>query len=207
MFGLFEKDFSGGDVVRQVRNRLVKRLDGEAHALPRELYLVIADDSDHHRSRTGYMKYDAGHVVAAGENRLFLALGEAHGDYPPRPFDCDLMALKLTWDWKGPSDVIDYFDRAPGMYIAAGQMPFNATLLLAMASGELCDGGDWTRFQTPIKAALADPDVRKHMVQPVERDPRYIAASTLQQVVSRPARFSSAIVNPLTEKLIEILSA
>jgi len=208
MFGLFaKKDLSGGDVVRQTYARMIKDLRGEEQRLPRELLLVIADDSDHHRSRTGYMRYEEGGLVTVGERRVFLAVGAAWGDYPARPYDCDLLALSVTWEWSGPEDVRKHYEGPFGAMVRAGMVPFNDSLLVAMASGALESPSRFGKRAERVRELLGSPDMQAHAVQDVERDARYVAASDLQPVVSRPARFSSKIVDPLAANLIEILSA
>ena len=57
-------------------------------------YAVIGDDSDDHRTRTGYMCYDE--VCLIDSNGIWaIGNGKSWGRYPAKPYDSDLLALPL----------------------------------------------------------------------------------------------------------------
>lgn len=206
MFGLFgKKELSGGEVLRRVYDAMVRSLDAQPQTLPRELFLVIADDSDHHRSRTGYMRYEAGHLARVGDTPWFLAVGESYGDYPARPFHSDLLAVRLS-SWTGPEDVRKHYDGPFGAMVRGGMSPFSDSLLVAMASGALECPARFGRNAERVRGILSSEEIRAFAIQEVERDARYLAASDLRPVVSAPARFSPDIVEPLAGKLVRLLA-
>lgn len=207
MFGLFgTKELSGGEVLRKVYDAMVRSLDAQPQKLPRELFLVIADDSDHHRSRTGYMKYESGHLARIGDAPWFLAVGESYGDYPARPFHSDLLALRLL-SWTGPEDVRKHYDGPFGAMVRGGMSPFSDSLLVAMASGALECPGRFGKNAGRVREILASDEIRAFATQEVKRDSRYLAASDLRPAVTSPAKFSSKLVEPLAGKLIDLLVA
>ena len=52
--------------------------------------ILVADDSDHHRIREGYLRYTGGKVVALEDDRWFVGKGVPYGSYPADRYLGDL---------------------------------------------------------------------------------------------------------------------
>jgi len=58
-------------------------------------FAEIADDSDWHRTRKGYMGYDKADLLRLDGKVWVIARGEACGSYPAAPYDSEILALRF----------------------------------------------------------------------------------------------------------------
>ncbi|MBI5421007.1 MAG: hypothetical protein HZA35_01705 [Parcubacteria group bacterium] len=56
---------------------------------------LIGDDSDDHRIRAGFMRYEEMAVVRINNTCWAIALGSACGDYPADPYSKDITAVQM----------------------------------------------------------------------------------------------------------------
>ncbi len=70
----------------------------------------IADDSDYHRTKKGYMVYEDLILLKSQKKHIVLALGEAYGAYPADPYDRDITAVFLQ-----PEDLEAWEKKASGL--------------------------------------------------------------------------------------------
>ena len=87
---------SGHELLKRVFEDLKTRLNGREIKLPSKVMVEIADDSDWHRSRTGYMGYESVVILNVGGKTWAIAFGTACGDYPADKYDCDIAAVKIS---------------------------------------------------------------------------------------------------------------
>lgn len=183
------------------------------------VHFAIADDSDDHRSRTGYMSYEAAHLVPFGQQPWLLAKGTKTGDYPGNEYAADIFAVKadqlqLETPEKNVHDIVREYMREQmkkeredahrlGIFPAP---PFLASLLVAHS----WEGGGGFTFPTwslghhlgmNIKQQLAEMEMQK-----TKRDERYLSANDLQPAVVGEARYAPAAVRVLIEGIEKILS-
>lgn len=84
------------DLLRGVFTTMKETLNGEAVPALEETMAEVADDSDWHRSRTGYMKYEEIFVARIVNAQWVIAFGVAYGSYPVRPYNCEILAIPLA---------------------------------------------------------------------------------------------------------------
>ena len=118
---LFHKNLSVGELTQFVYEELYRKNSQEIQ-FKEPILAVIADDSDDHRSRTGYMRYEKGKIVSLNRGRLIISRGEACGDYPADPYNSDIMAI--------PERIIE-----AGLEGACGY--FTCSLIVGMSDGRL----------------------------------------------------------------------
>lgn len=95
LMGLFRRELSVGEITQQVYERIFKK-ESEPFKLSRPALCEIADDSDYHRIRIGYMRHVEGKVVNLNGKRWFISRGEATGDYPRKPYNSDIIVSQTT---------------------------------------------------------------------------------------------------------------
>lgn len=84
---------SAREVLQEVFRALT--LGAPAIRLDPSIAVLIADDSDWHRTKQGFTSYREVHIVELGSRKFLLAFGEACGDYPAEPFNCDIFVWRL----------------------------------------------------------------------------------------------------------------
>lgn len=117
--------------VRELLEKTYEKLgDRNPHigiVLPETVKSEIADDSDWHRTRVGYMGYDKVRFFSFNNKSWLIGNGKSCGAYPARPYDSDILALELAVN-KNPSQVYEQFKECIGSY-------FKNSLIFGMADG------------------------------------------------------------------------
>ena len=62
--------------------------------------VVIAVDSDYHRTRRGYMGYEEVSLIGSEEKKWIVGVGIKCGSYPGSRYLCDIIALEYEEDVK-----------------------------------------------------------------------------------------------------------
>lgn len=88
------------ELLEKTYDNLGKRNPHREIILPERVLALIADDSNGHRTRCGYMSYKDVKLFKFGSKTLVVGRGESWGDYPARHYDSDLLVLELPADGK-----------------------------------------------------------------------------------------------------------
>jgi len=157
----------------------------------------IADDSDYHRTKKGYMGYRTAGIFRFGNKRWAIARGEKCGAYPAEPFDSDLIALEVTV--RGSRKI----PQTLAAQIQYGRY-FANTILFAMADGKLFipEEGRFTRRMNEVI-----PKLNRFEAQPAEYDRSCIALSTLRHPATKCAQYRSDCHLFLAEAIEDILQS
>ncbi len=84
-------------VCEAVFRTLAERFQGETVELPDgQASAEIADDSDYHRSRSGYMVYNEAVTFAVNNHHWLLILGTDTFGYPADRYACDVSLIALA---------------------------------------------------------------------------------------------------------------
>ena len=82
------------EVMAKAYQVLVSRHQAREIIFPKPIVSEIADDSDGHRTRIGYMCYDKLALLALDGRVWALGVGKKPGDYPGGEYTCDMLALE-----------------------------------------------------------------------------------------------------------------
>jgi len=125
----------GSEVVEKVFKILTKNVTMEVFFPTTEepigAFALIADDSDDHRTRRGYMRYLSFRIITLGSQQFALGLGTAWGSYPARPYENDIMILKVPQAIKDVEICKWLEETVPSNRI------FRSSVILGMELGEL----------------------------------------------------------------------
>jgi hypothetical protein len=174
---MVEKKVSGLAVLELAADSLRQRFaQGNEIALEPPVDIVIADDSDGHRRKRGYMTYRALFPLKFGNTDVMLILGTKTGDYPGDAVAGDLGIVRL-----GKPDEADKALREVS--------DLSHTLVVAMQDGRLVpvpEEGPSRVFWTGWMAGL-----EQYKCDSPQLSADLIDTATLQSVVTAQAAYDS----------------
>jgi len=81
------------EVLARAFEQALPNVDAEPLGIGEPVRALIADDSDDHRTRRGWMRYDELYGARVASRTYVLGLGESEGHYPARPYRADIVIL------------------------------------------------------------------------------------------------------------------
>ncbi len=160
----------------------------------------IADDSDWHRAKKGYMVYECARAFQFNGKGWVVARGEKCGNYPAEPYDSDVMALEFSLNGRITNSVKEEL---------AGKISeslyFINSLVHGMADGNLAVG-DRGRFGRQM-LALLKPRIQEFIAQEPEYDRSLILASTLLHPTTKKMLYKPEFADFLAESFKTILTS
>ncbi|MFA6355385.1 MAG: hypothetical protein WCW65_03100 [Candidatus Paceibacterota bacterium] len=87
---------SGSQLLQEIIATLTENLNGIKLMFKNTIDSEIADDSDQHRTKRGYMSYKEFTLFEKNGKKWALAFGTKTGDYPGNNFQSDLIAFSIT---------------------------------------------------------------------------------------------------------------
>ena len=180
-----------GQLLEKVYHGLKEELPCEEIIFPERVFVEIANDSDWHRHKTGYMGYDSVLLfIKTEEKGLVIGCGEACGNYPADPYSRDILLLKIPLIEESPEqlseikrcmEISDYFKNS---------------IIIAIANG---------RFLIKKENKLPLPDVSKFIAQEAEINPDVFnldLSSVYKKSVSYKQELVDVIVNAIKKIII-----
>jgi len=120
------------ELLQNTYSKLSERNNPQEIVFPERALSEIADDSDWHGIRKGYMGYDCAGLFQFKGKTWAIARGEKCGDYPGSRYNSDIIALELLVDGETKEKIIDILNNK----IMAG-FYFKNTLIYGMSDGNL----------------------------------------------------------------------
>lgn len=193
---------SAGELLENAFQILCKANSCRKISFSERVSVIIADDSDIHRIRQGYMGYKSVTLFEINGKLWAMSIGKAWGDYPAAPYHSDILAIEiLSPEAKNENDLVEeiqkriHFDEY-----------FQHSLVIAMKNGQIAlPENPENRFKEKIFESLG-PISEKFIVQKLEVDKESISAIDLQPVVKLPVRYKSEFAEVLAKLIAEILS-
>ena len=150
----------------------------------------IADDSDYHRSRTGYSAYDSARILEVGRRECCVALGQACGGYPADPYDRDIVCFDISTQGKTNKQITKEVHAA-----LCQSSYFRNSLILSLANGKLASGHK-VKGESVIKAI--GPRISEFIAQEVKTDESLVSLVDLQPLVISPVLYRPEFVSFLS---------
>jgi hypothetical protein len=194
------KMLSVHDLLRSVSRLLGRKHSRRSLHFPEGVCTEIADDSDWHRTRRGYMRYRSAKILKLGGRRWVLARGDKSGSYPADAYDSDIIAIPIADQGKVDAKLAEQVAQS----IREGSY-FRHTLVCGLADGRLAC---YTRspFADQMAASLRFMLVRI-IAEDVRRDERYLSLSDLRPIVTSSMKYRPEAVHILADAIREILSS
>jgi len=183
------------ELLENTYEKLGERNDYTEIVLPEIVQSEIADDSDWHRTRTGYIGYDKVRFFNFNDKSWLIGNGKSFGDYPARPFDSDILGLELTVS-ENLTEVYNEFQNKVGSY-------FSNSLIQGMADGRLGVSKN-TRFAEKMWDLLK-PRFNEFVAQMPEYNKEILSINTLTPVNKSPMKYKPGLVDFLAKTIEKVL--
>ena len=190
--GLYAKELLEG-VYNALKN------GGKEVTLPSKVTVEIANDSDHHRTRIGYIGYESATLLKIGRRKLVVALGTVCGDYPADRYDCDIVAMRLSGKGKTDEQIT-----AEARDALAKNYYLTHSLIIAMADGRLGLGKNKRTGRKMLR--ILGPTIQDFIAQELQTDPTVLTGS-LRPVVISPVLYKAEFVEFLHKTLRQVLTS
>jgi hypothetical protein len=197
-----KKGLTAGEVIRKVFEKIKERHSHREIHFPRGALALIADDSDLHRIRRGYMKYDSAILIHLGNKNWALARGEACGDYPADPYDSDIWAAEIKAGSKSPEQIASEIREM----IRKSEF-FSNTIIGGRKDGSFFISKNI--FGKKVKELLPAEKLSNFVSSEMKIDSRYftIEGSNVLPIVKKPMQYKEELVDFLAQLIIQILNA
>lgn len=186
------------DLLKSTYSRLSERHNPEEVVLPNRVLAEIANDSDWHRTRVGYMGYESAGLFQFDGKTWAIARGEKCGSYPAEPYDSDLLALELIAEGKTSEQIQEELREGIGR-----SSYFRNSLIFGMADGNLSLSKDG-RFGERMLRRL-QPEIQRFITQEPEYDRSVILVSTLQYPTIKRMLYKPEFVDFLADSIEAVL--
>ncbi len=187
------------DLLRAVSRKLGRKHGRGGLRFPDGVCSEIADDSDGHRTRTGYMRYRSARIVRIGGKRWVLARGERWGQYPADAYDSDIVAIRIADRGRVTAKLAAEVAQA----IREGSY-FRHSLVVGLADGNLALY-ERSGFSAEILPRLRSA-VPGLIARAAQRDGRYLSLSTLQPIVTSAVRYKPEAIRALADIIRQVLA-
>lgn len=188
------------ELLENTYSRLCERHNAKEISLSRTALAEIADDSDWHRTRTGYICYKSANILHINDKTWAVARGVKGGSYPAEPYDSDIMALEFVVEEKTPEQIQE--DLLEGIQRS---VYFTNTLILGMMDSRLATSGKSSRFGKMMSELLKN-DVSRFIAQEAEYDREYFSLSTLSPVCTSSVSYKPEFADFLTGTIETVLN-
>lgn len=165
-------------------SKLAERHNPKELTFQNESFSEIANDSDWHRTRIGYMCYSSAGLFSLEGRTWAIARGKKGGDYPGDMYVGDIIALDLILDGKSGDDIKNELSGR----ISQGAYFMNA-LFFGARDGNLGvikerSRGIPTRFGEKM-IRFVSPRIKEFILQTPEYKHNLLLATTLSPVITK----------------------
>ncbi len=175
-----------------VNEYLVDNNCSEKITFSENIIVEVADDSDWHRTRKGYMIYEDTNLCMFGEKKYLIALALSTEGYPANKYSCDLTAVELSED--DTSKELEE-ELKESTY-------FKNSLILAVENGGL--GAVRNKYGDRIISFLENKS-NDLIAQEPEYNKKYITMTTLGPLCTERTKYKKEAVNEVGRELEKIL--
>lgn len=196
-------EYRAGEIIDITFRKIKKKYAEQEIILPHYALSLIADDSDYHRTRQGFMRYDSVILVRL-ENKIWvMSKGRAWGAYPADPYDNDILVGGLGDSLKNESNQ-EIAEKVMEHISSHWMSGFTNSIIAARNSGHLFTGRKWQKFMTE----LVDPNISDFVKKGLETHKGYITLEVggIVPAVKSSIKYKKEFADFLAETIIEILS-
>ena len=193
-----ESELDVRDLLKKAYEELSQRNKNRQIDFPSQVTTLIADDSDWHRSRAGYLGYTSAREFQFDGKFWIIARGEKCGSYPADPYDSDILALEFSLEGRETKAV----ERELVKKIGESQY-FSNSLVYGMADGNLAIN-ERGRFGKQM-IELLRPRINKFIAQEPEYDQEVLSLSTLRPICKKSVKYKPEFASFLAETFERVL--
>ncbi len=186
------------ELLKSTYLRLYERHNPQVVVFSNRALAEIANDSDYHRTRVGYMGYDSAGLFQFDGKTWAISRGEKCGGYPAEPYDSDLLALEFLAEGKTPKQIQEELGEGIGQ-----SSYFRNSLIFGMADGNLSLNKEG-RFGEKMLKRL-QPEIQRFIAQEPEYDRSVILVSTLQYPTTKNMLYKPEFADFLADSIEAVL--
>jgi len=186
------------ELLDKTYERLEKKFEHKTITFPGPALAEMANDSDYHRTRIGYMEYKKANIFRFNGKEWAVAIGKAWGDYPADPYDTDLSAIETKTEGKLEEQIQEGITKG-----FRGSNYFENSIVYGMRDGSLAIGK-----QSPFKDKVIEI-LRSQLENYMAKQPEYhdrLMTMDLRPVVTGRAEYKPELVDFLAEMTEKILN-
>lgn len=187
------------DLLKNAYKTLSQQHKNQEIIFPNRALTEIADDSDGHRTRTGYMGYEGARAFQFNGKIWVVARGEKCGSYPAEPYDSDVMALEFPLKGRITKATKEELVKKIGE-----SSYFTNSLIYGMVDGNLAVNKKG-RFGKQMLEQLR-PRIQEFIAQEPEYDRSVILASTLHYPTTKNMLYKPEFADFLAESFEAVLT-
>ena len=184
------------DLLKDTYEKIGQRNSNSKIIFPNKVFAEIANDSDYHRTRIGYIGYENTRTFKFNGKYWAIARGEKCGDYPGDIYDSDILALEL----KSESTEREELERK-----ISESTYFTNSLIFAKTDGHLCLSKE-NRFGIKMRDLLQSR-IEKFIAQLPEYDESLFSARTLSPVCTKSVMYKPEFTDFLTDSIKQVLES
>jgi len=198
-------EYRAGEIL-DLTFKKIKRYAKQEIIFPKYALSLIADDSDDHCTRQGFMRYDSVILINLGGRVWAIGKGKAWGDYPARPYDNDILVLALGEDdsLKNESNqkIAETIMELISSYLWSSS--FQNSIIIAKNSGCLFGGRKLGRIMDQLISSKIPSFVKK---RPEVRE-GYVTVEVggIFPALKSSIKYKKQLASLLSQTIIQILS-
>ncbi len=185
------------ELLKNTYSELSKRHSPQEVVFTNEVLTEIANDSDYHRTRIGYMGYESSGLFQLDGKTWAIARGEKCGSYPAEPYDSDLLALELLVEGKIFKQIQEELKER-----IENSSYFINSLVCGMADGNLFSHKEGMFGEEMLK--ILQPEIKRFIAQEPEYD-RSMVLLTLQHPTKKAMLYKPEFVGFLADSIEAVL--
>lgn len=196
--------YTAGEILNLTFKKIKKRYGEQEIIFPSYTLSLIADDSDYHRTRQGFMRYDSVVlIISLGDKFWALGKGRAWGGYPADPYNNDILVLELENSLKNESDqkIAENIMERINRYC---NRRFRNSIIAARKSGHLFIGKRWQEVMT----ALVSPKISDFIEKGLETHKGYVVPEIggIVPAVKSSVKYKKQFANFLSQTIMQVLN-
>jgi len=194
-----EKDtsISARSFLRKAFCLLKKNFEGKLIRLNKETRAEIANDSDWHRTRIGYMRYISAILLKSGDKEWIVAFGIKCGQYPADQYDCDITAINFNSEGKSKKYITEEVSEALNK-----SKYFRNSIVFSKSNGRLVTNTEGYFYEKVKKIFL--PRTKEFVAETLVVDHEHIT-SDAQSIVISPVLYKKEYVPIFSQMIGEVL--
>jgi len=195
------------ELLKNTYSRLSERHNPQEVVLPNRALTEIANDSDLHRTRVGYMGYETAGLFQFNGSVWTIARGEAYGSYPADPYDSDILALEFELrrpiqGGRTRKKTEKQIQEELGESISRSEY-FRNSLIYGMADGNLAVSKNGKFGERMVE--ILRPEMQRFIAQEPEYDSQYLSLSTLSPICKSSVKYKPEFADFLADSIEAVL--
>jgi hypothetical protein len=186
------------EILEDTYSILRKRHNPQEIIFQHKVLAKIADDSDYHRTRIGYMGYKTVNLLNLNSKTWAIARGEKCGGYPADPYDSDILALELIVKEQTSEQIQEELTGR-----IRESLFFENSLVYGTANGNLGLNKDGKFGKRMLE--ILRPEIDRFIAQEPEYDQRHLSLSTLSPICKKPVLYKPELAGFLADSIEAIL--